>query len=49
MVAHVLTFDSQGRFFVADRSNSRIDIFDQHGKFLTPWKQFGRPERHLDR
>ena len=40
---HVLAFDSQGRLFVADRSNSRVAIFDQDGNFLTAWKQFGRP------
>ena len=40
---HVLAFDSQGRLFVADRSNSRVAIFDRNGKFLTAWKQFGRP------
>ena len=40
---HVIVFDSQGRLFVADRSNSRVEIFDQDGKFLAAWKQFGRP------
>src|SRR4030095_13481657 len=40
---HVLAFDSQGRLFVADRSNSRVEILDQNGTFLTAWKQFGRP------
>ena len=40
---HVLAFDSQGRLFVADRSNSRVAIFDQQGTFLDAWKQFGRP------
>jgi hypothetical protein len=40
---HVLAFDSQGRLFVADRSNNRVDIFDQDGKFLAAWRQFGRP------
>src|SRR5262249_46837468 len=35
--------DSSGRLFVADRGNSRIQIFDQDGKFLAEWKQFGRP------
>ena len=29
--------------FVADRVNARIQIFDQDGKFLAEWKQFGRP------
>jgi DNA-binding beta-propeller fold protein YncE len=35
--------DSAGRLFVADRANSRLQIFDQDGKFLAEWKQFGRP------
>ena len=29
--------------FVADRSNSRVQIFDQDGNFIAAWKQFGRP------
>jgi sugar lactone lactonase YvrE len=40
---HGLTMDSAGRLFVADRPNSRVQIFDQDGKFLAEWKQFGRP------
>ena len=40
---HGLAMDSQGRLFVADRSNNRIQIFDQNGTFLAEWKQFGRP------
>jgi len=42
-VTHGLAMDSAGRLFVADRSNNRIQIFDQNGKFLAEWKQFGRP------
>lgn len=34
---------SQGRVFVADRSNSRVQIFDQDGTFIAAWTQFGRP------
>src|SRR5216684_7159746 len=34
---------SQGRVFIADRSNSRVQIFDQDGNFLAAWRQFGRP------
>jgi 6-bladed beta-propeller len=34
---------SQGRVFVADRSNSRVQVFDQDGTFIAAWKQFGRP------
>jgi len=40
---HALAFDSQGRLFVADRSNNRIQILDQDGRFIAEWKQFGRP------
>jgi len=42
-VPHRLAMDSSGRLFVADRANSRIQIFDQDGKLLAEWKQFGRP------
>jgi sugar lactone lactonase YvrE len=40
---HALAFDSKGRLFVGDRGNNRIQIFDQHGKFLEQWTQFSRP------
>lgn len=40
---HGLAIDSDGRLYVADRSNNRIQIFDQNGKFIAAWKQFGRP------
>jgi len=42
-VPHGLAIDSRGRLFVADRSNNRLQIFDQEGKFLEEWKQFSRP------
>ncbi len=32
-----------GRVFVGDRSNSRIQIFDQEGNHQATWTQFGRP------
>ncbi len=35
--------DSQGRIFVGDRNNNRIQIFDQDGEFLEEWSAFGRP------
>lgn len=34
---------SQERVYVADRKNSRIQVFDQDGKFIAAWKQFGQP------
>ena len=40
---HGLAFDSRGRLYVADRTNSRIHIFDQDGKDLGVMTQFSRP------
>jgi DNA-binding beta-propeller fold protein YncE len=42
-VPHGLAMDAVGRLFVADRANNRVQIFDQNGKLLDIWKQFGRP------
>ncbi|MBM41139.1 MAG: hypothetical protein CL483_04340 [Acidobacteria bacterium] len=42
-VPHTIALDSQGRLFVGDRGNNRIQIFDQQGTFLDVWYQFGRP------
>ena len=41
--AHALALDTQGRLFVADRGNNRVQIFTQDGDFLDSWDQFGRP------
>jgi sugar lactone lactonase YvrE len=40
---HALAMDSRGRLFVGDRSNNRIQIYDQDGKLLDTWPQFSRP------
>jgi sugar lactone lactonase YvrE len=40
---HALAFDSQGRLFVGNRGNNRVDIYDQDGKILAKWSQFGKP------
>ena len=42
-VPHTIALDSQGRVFVGDRANNRIQIFDQQGTLLDIWYQFGRP------
>jgi hypothetical protein len=34
---------SLGRVYVADRLNSRIQVFDQDGSFVAAWHQFGQP------
>ncbi len=39
---HSLAMDSQGRLFVADRGNNRIQIFAQDGEHLDTWYQFSR-------
>lgn len=40
---HSIAMDLQGRIFVADRWNNRIEIFTQDGEHLASWNQFGRP------
>ncbi len=42
---HGVAVDATGRVFVCDRSNSRLQVFDPRGKFLTDWKGplIGRP------
>jgi sugar lactone lactonase YvrE len=40
---HALAMDSQGRLFVGDRANNRVQIFDQDGNHLDTWYQFSRP------
>src|SRR5262245_3162801 len=42
-IPHTIAMDSQGRLFVGDRDNNRIQIFDQDGNFIAEWKQFSRP------
>jgi sugar lactone lactonase YvrE len=40
---HNIAMDSQGRLYVADRTNKRIQVFDQDGKYLDQMTQFGAP------
>jgi len=41
---HGLDLDSAGNVYVADRENSRVQIFDPNGKFIREWKDhsFGK-------
>ena len=39
---HALEFDSQGRLWVADRGNHRIEIFDQEGNYIDSRYMYGR-------
>jgi streptogramin lyase len=38
---HSIALDSQGRVWVCDRGNKRLQIFDQDGKFVDQMTQFG--------
>jgi peptidylamidoglycolate lyase len=42
---HGLALDGSGRLYVADRSNSRIQVFDREGSFISEWSsdKVGRP------
>lgn len=42
-IPHDLAIDSQGRLFVADRQNNRVQVFESDGTFVDVWYQFGRP------
>jgi DNA-binding beta-propeller fold protein YncE len=40
---HGIALDREGRVFVADRENSRIQIFSPRGEFLAEWTDVARP------
>ena len=42
---HGITTDAEGRVYVADRGNARIQVFDEDGVYITEWKgkHLGRP------
>jgi peptidylamidoglycolate lyase len=42
---HGIAIDDRGRVLVADRSNARVQVFEQSGRFLAQWRsaELGRP------
>jgi sugar lactone lactonase YvrE len=40
---HALALDAQGRLYVGDRSNNRVQVLTTDGKFIAEWPQFSRP------
>ncbi|HBY61966.1 MAG TPA: hypothetical protein DEH78_19270 [Solibacterales bacterium] len=42
-LVHDIARDKNGRLYVADRVNSRVQIFDADGKFLGKWTHVGQP------
>ena len=39
MLPHNVVADAQGRVYVTDCGNQRIEVFDANGKYLTEWKE----------
>ena len=47
---HCLWVDSEGRIYVCDRNNNRIQIFDPEGEFVTQWPNVQLPtDLHIGR
>ena len=42
-LVHDVAVDTRGRVYVADRTNERVQVFDENGKFLTKWTGIGAP------
>lgn len=42
-IPHCIGIDSVGRLYVADRSNVRVQVFDQSGKFVSQWRNIVVP------
>jgi DNA-binding beta-propeller fold protein YncE len=42
-LVHDVAVDEQGRVYVADRTNARVQVFDANGKFLNKWTDLGAP------
>ena len=40
---HGIATDQNGRVYVADRSNSRVQVFDENGNFLDMWPNINSP------
>ena len=49
-IPHNIATDREGLVYVADRENSRVQIFDGEGRFLAQWNNLHRPcGLHIDR
>ena len=40
---HGIAIDSEGTVYVADRENSRVQLFSPEGEYITEWKDIVRP------
>ena len=49
MVPHSICVSGDGRVYVADRENNRVQVFSEEGKFLQQWTDFKCPMGvHID-
>jgi hypothetical protein len=44
---HAISIDKNRRIYISDRSNSRVQVFDENGKFLDAWPNVRRPYSFL--
>lgn len=44
---HAISVDKNRRVYISDRSNSRVQVFDENGKFLDAWPNIRRPYSFL--
>ncbi len=42
-IVHNIACDEDGRVYVADRENHRVQVFDEDGRYLTQWNNLHRP------
>jgi DNA-binding beta-propeller fold protein YncE len=42
-LVHDVVIDSKGLVYVADRTNARVQVFDETGRFITKWTNLGAP------
>jgi peptidylamidoglycolate lyase len=44
---HAISIDKNRKIYISDRANSRVQVFDEHGKFLDVWPNIRRPYSFL--
>lgn len=42
-IVHYIGIDAQGRIYICDRENNRIQLFNPDGSFIMEWKEFAHP------